>query len=355
LVILSVKHMDHESRQAIYEAFVNFHYGKRLTDYWGWYSEDKLGLILTETNEIGAKTVVMRLKDHLCGIPKLQSQERALRNGRFAVTEYPKILQENIIWEMSKKTDQLSEGETISPCVEETGCLIDPKFLEKTCLNDQSPKRLGAKLDSLFRRVLDLGATILVLIPIIPVMAIVGLLIKCTSRGPVLFKQQRIGQFGKKFTFLKFRTMYHNCDQTVHEKYVSNFIEDKAEKHEKNGREYFKLVDDPRITTVGKFLRETSLDELPQLFNVFKGEMSLVGPRPPIDYEVKKYQTWQLRRILEAKPGITGLWQVLGRSSTRFDDQVRLDLKYVEKQSFWLNIWILFKTIGVVFTRKGGS
>ncbi|MEJ2171006.1 MAG: sugar transferase, partial [Desulfobacterales bacterium] len=177
----------------------------------------------------------------------------------------------------------------------------------------------------------------------------IAVLIKLTSPGPVLFRQKRVGKNGKPFTFLKFRTMYHNCDQTIHRDYVTRLIHSCAEKHDCNGSSYYKLTHDPRITSLGRLLRTTSLDELPQLINVIKGDMSLVGPRPPIDYEVENYRHWQLRRILEAKPGITGLWQVDGRSITTFADQVRLDLRYAERQSFWLNLWIIFKTFKAVF------
>ncbi|HBI24017.1 MAG TPA: glycosyl transferase, partial [Nitrospiraceae bacterium] len=169
--------------------------------------------------------------------------------------------------------------------------------------------------------------------------------------------QERIGQYGERFTFLKFRTMYINNDPKVHQEYINKFIlEQKSyDTNEKKGNkdEVFKIKDDPRVTFVGKFLRKTSLDELPQFLNVLKGEMSIVGPRPPVPYEVKIYDIWHKRRLMEVKPGITGLWQTKGRSSTTFDEMVRLDIRYIIGWSVWLDIKIILLTPWVVLTGKG--
>jgi lipopolysaccharide/colanic/teichoic acid biosynthesis glycosyltransferase len=154
-----------------------------------------------------------------------------------------------------------------------------------------------------------------------------------------------VGQHGRHFTFIKFRSMKAGNDPSLHEAYCRKLIEGKAEKHkDENGAEVFKITSDPRITPVGKFLRKTSLDELPQLWNVLRGEMSLVGPRPPIPYEVSCYDVWHRRRVLEVKPGMTGLWQVRGRNRTTFDEMVRLDLRYAHKWSLWLDLKILLET-----------
>src|SRR6516225_4388417 len=174
---------------------------------------------------------------------------------------------------------------------------------------------------------------------------------KLTSKGPVLFKQERIGQRGRKFTFLKFRSMYFGAAPNIHEHYVKRFISGQADPASHGGA--FKLTNDPRITPLGKILRKSSLDELPQLFNVLKGEMSLVGPRPPVMYEFQSYDQWHRRRLLEAKPGMTGLWQVDGRSRTRFDDMVRLDLEYARTWSPWLDVKILLKTPRAVLSGEG--
>jgi lipopolysaccharide/colanic/teichoic acid biosynthesis glycosyltransferase len=178
-------------------------------------------------------------------------------------------------------------------------------------------------------------------------MLIIALAVKISSPGPIIFKQTRLGLKGRRFPFYKYRSMYWNGDDQIHREYVSNLIEGQLEKINKGekGNPFFKIKDDYRITRVGKIIRKLSIDELPQFFNVLKGEMSLVGPRPPIPYEVEKYKPWHLRRILEMKAGITGLWQVSGRSKTTFDEMVRLDLRYVQNWSIWLDLKILFKTV----------
>jgi lipopolysaccharide/colanic/teichoic acid biosynthesis glycosyltransferase len=186
-------------------------------------------------------------------------------------------------------------------------------------------------------------------------MLITALAIKITSAGPVFFKQNRFGKEGVRFPFYKFRSMLWNTDDQIHREYVTNLIKGDLEKINQGdgGDPLYKMKSDPRITKVGKIIRKTSIDELPQFFNVLKGEMSLVGPRPPLLYEVEKYEPWHLRRILEVKPGITGLWQVDGRSKTSFDDMVRMDLRYVQNWSLWLDIKILIKTFRAVLRSHG--
>jgi len=160
-----------------------------------------------------------------------------------------------------------------------------------------------------------------------------------------------MGLNGETFTFLKFRSMYTNSDHNRHKDYIKKLIKEGKDDTDASG--VYKLSNDPRITTLGGFLRKTSLDELPQFINVLKGEMSLVGPRPPIPYECELYDIWHRRRLLSVKPGITGLWQVTGRSRTTFDEMVRLDLKYINEWSLWLDIKILLKTPWVILTGKG--
>lgn len=191
------------------------------------------------------------------------------------------------------------------------------------------------------KRAIDLFISTFVLILLSPVFLAVALAIKLTSKGPILFRQQRVGQYGKLFTVFKFRSMKAHNDHGVHKDYVMKLIKNQANG---SGQGVYKLTADTRITAVGKFIRRTSLDELPQIFNVLKGDMSLVGPRPPIPYELAAYQTWHRRRILEAKPGVTGLWQVTGRSTVKFDDMVRLDLRYATTWSLWMDLKILLMT-----------
>ena len=206
--------------------------------------------------------------------------------------------------------------------------------------------RLAAK------RTLDIAGSAACLMAFGPVFLCVAAAVKLTSKGPVFFRQQRVGESGRPFTMFKFRTMQVNADHRIHQEYVEKFIQ--SNQPATSGKEaVFKLVNDPRVTAVGDFLRRSSLDELPQFWNVLRGDMSLVGPRPPLPYEVARYKRWHRRRVLEAKPGITGLWQVTGRSRTTFDEMVRLDLRYARTHSVWRDLNILLATPKAVLLGKG--
>ena len=204
---------------------------------------------------------------------------------------------------------------------------------------------------------MDIIGSGLALVIFVPVFLIIALAVKASSQGPVFFRQQRIGQYGRSFTFLKFRSMYVHNDSSVHKEYVMQLIAGQAQRNPPNGNGdgagVYKLTNDARITRVGAFLRRSSLDELPQLLNVLRGEMSLVGPRPAIPYEVAAYQTWHRQRVLEVKPGITGLWQVSGRCRVKFDEMVRLDLRYAKAWSPWLDMKILLRTPLAVLVGDG--
>jgi lipopolysaccharide/colanic/teichoic acid biosynthesis glycosyltransferase len=187
-----------------------------------------------------------------------------------------------------------------------------------------------------------------------PLFIVIAVLIKLTSKGPVFFKQHRLGQFGKEFTFLKFRSMHVDNDPKIHKEFMKRVIEGTFDGSDQFVKEpVYKMTDDPRITKIGKFIRRTSVDELPQFINVLRGDMSLVGPRPPLAYEFQEYDIWHRRRVLEIKPGLTGLWQVSGRSRVRFDDMVRLDLQYAREWSLWLDIKILLETPKAVLMGDG--
>jgi lipopolysaccharide/colanic/teichoic acid biosynthesis glycosyltransferase len=205
------------------------------------------------------------------------------------------------------------------------------------------------------KRVMDIAGSALLLTLCAPLFLVVALAIKASSKGCVLFRQQRVGQYGQHFTFLKFRSMHADNDHRVHQEYATKLIagEFGSATSNGNGNGVYKLTNDQRVTRVGRFLRRTSLDELPQFLNVLKGEMSLVGPRPPIPYELRAYQTWHRRRLLEVKPGITGLWQVTGRSRVTFDEMVRLDLRYATSWSPWLDLRILVRTPLAVIKGSG--
>jgi len=213
----------------------------------------------------------------------------------------------------------------------------------------------GRKSQLGMKRVMDIVGSALLLLLCAPLLLIIALAIKMTSRGPVLFRQQRVGQNGQRFTFLKFRSMFVNNDHSVHQEFVKKLIasEEAMEASPQNGQGVYKITNDKRVTRVGKILRRTSLDELPQFLNVLRGEMSLVGPRPAIPYELAAYQTWHRRRVLEVKPGITGLWQVTGRSTVKFDEMVRLDLRYATSWTPWLDFRILMLTPLAVIRGSG--
>jgi len=231
----------------------------------------------------------------------------------------------------------------------------DERPSNPTLYPDISRHNNNRRLLSTMKRSIDIVGSVLALLILAPVFLIIAVAIKTTSRGPILFKQKRVGQYGKQFTFLKFRSMRINNDTSVHEEYVKKLIAGEARKNPSkgNGNAVYKLTDDKRITKIGSFLRRTSLDEMPQFLNVIKGEMSLVGPRPAIPYEVEAYQTWHRRRVLQVKPGITGLWQVSGRSRVTFDEMVRLDIRYAKVWSPWMDIKILLLTPRAVLLGEG--
>jgi lipopolysaccharide/colanic/teichoic acid biosynthesis glycosyltransferase len=236
-----------------------------------------------------------------------------------------------------------------------------------TPVEDKSPSLI-------VKRFLDYALATLFLMLCLPLFAAIAAAIKLTSPGPVLFVQQRVGKNGRVFPFFKFRTMKHNADDSVHREFSRDFIT-----HGRNGNgngqhgngngnghagverragttangKVYKLTRDPRVTAIGQLLRRTSLDELPQLFNVLRGEMSLVGPRPPVIYELEHYQDWHKQRLV-ARPGITGLWQVSGRSSVPFDEMVLLDLYYIEHRSTFMDLQIMAKTLPVMLLGSGG-
>jgi lipopolysaccharide/colanic/teichoic acid biosynthesis glycosyltransferase len=179
----------------------------------------------------------------------------------------------------------------------------------------------------------------------------IAVLVKCTSKGPVLYRKNRLGQHGREFRFYKFRTMYADNDPEIHREYVSKLIAGTANSKQSNG--LYKLADDPRVTPLGRFLRRTSLDELPQFFNVLFNDMSLVGPRPPLPYEFERYNSWHRRRVLDLKPGLTGIWQVEGRSRATFDEMVRMDLRYARTRTIWRDLNLIARTPAAMFSGRG--
>jgi exopolysaccharide biosynthesis polyprenyl glycosylphosphotransferase len=223
----------------------------------------------------------------------------------------------------------------------------DPLLLELCAPRNPSPVREAIK------RGLDILGSLALLAVLSPLFLLIAILVKLKSPGPVFFRQDRIGQGAKPFTMFKFRTMHVDADRSLHHEFVTRFIQSSGQSAELGENELFKIKNDPRVTPIGRILRRTSLDELPQFWNVLRGDMSLVGPRPPLAYELEQYRSWHWRRVLDAKPGITGLWQVVGRSRTSFDDMVRLDLRYVRTCSLTTDIKILLATPRAVVSGKG--
>jgi lipopolysaccharide/colanic/teichoic acid biosynthesis glycosyltransferase len=216
---------------------------------------------------------------------------------------------------------------------------------------DHKKNAMKERIPMAVKSLLDIAISASALILLSPIFFLIAIAIKVTSKGSIFFRQNRIGLNGKSFEMLKFRSMYENCDVDNHKEYITKYICEQNSAAVEPG--VFKLTNDNRITSIGQFLRKSSLDELPQLINVLMGDMSLVGPRPPLPYECDIYDIWHRRRLLSCKPGITGLWQVTGRSTTTFDEMVRLDLKYIKEWSLWLDFKILLITPKAVLSGKG--
>ncbi len=316
-----------------FEAASSLFDAAREVDIKGWYAHDRLmGIIFPEIQDVSEKVtskIFAKVYHALCRHLGVGTANKV----KLSMHLFPETANGN--------------GQT-------NGGGFDPNLYP-----DLSTKHLSRGFPFFFKRTLDVVSSLIAIAMLSPLLLVIAALVKFTSRGPVLFRQERVGLFGKQFTFLKFRSMYVDADQTRHMEYVTKFItesrgEETNRRRSENGHNtVYKLTDDPRITSIGRFIRKTSLDELPQFFNVLMGDMSLVGPRPPIPYECDKYDLWHRSRILEVKPGITGLWQVKGRSSTTFDEMVRLDLNYVKNWSLLLDLKILAQTPLAVVKGKG--
>ncbi|MDO9049327.1 MAG: sugar transferase [Methylobacter sp.] len=291
----------------------------RDTDISGFVNHKAICVLLPDTDETGAKEICAKLVND---------------NSRFSITT-------------SSYPDHIFESLTKNGCVRPDAFPFE--------LWDSGDLTGASRFKSLLKRGVDIVGSIIGILIFMPVMLITALAIKVTSPGPVIFSQIRLGKQGTPFTFYKFRSMYVNMDNQIHREYVQDFIKGNHAKINQGDAEkpLFKIKSDPRITRIGKFIRKTSIDELPQFFNVLKGDMSLVGPRPPLPYEAEKYQAWHLRRILEMKPGITGLWQVEGRSKTEWNDSVRLDIRYIRNWSLLFDLKILLRTVKEVLKCRG--
>ena len=202
------------------------------------------------------------------------------------------------------------------------------------------------------KRVVDIVFTLLIMLPLSIVILIVALVIRLDSKGPIFFRQKRVGQNGVEFEMLKFRSMYHNSDDTRHREAIRQFMKGKTLSHEEDNSKRYKLTNDSRVTKVGRFLRKTSIDELPQFFNVLRGEMTVVGPRPALQYEVDLYSPQDRLRLL-GKPGLTGPWQVYGRSKVTFEQMIQMDIDYLHQQSLRQDLKLIALTVPVMLLGHG--
>ena len=330
LMLVSIEnvHDAEQSKRTLSEVLSALRCSMRETDVIGWYKDDSiLGVIFTEIEETGKSALAISLCNRVIDPARLKLGSEQFGQIRVSFHFFPDK------WGKSN-----------------SGPLTDPKLHREFIAQDDDRNR-----PHLVKRAMDVAGSILALILFSPLFAVIAVAIKLSSKGPILFRQERVGQNGVPFTFLKFRSMQCVNDQGVHQKYVKQFIAGKINAAQAGNKQnvVYKIQNDPRVTRVGRFLRKTSLDELPQFINVLKGDMSLVGPRPPIPYELEAYQTWHRRRVMEAKPGITGLWQVNGRSRTTFDDMVRLDLRYARTWSPCLDLKIILQTPRAIFSGEG--
>jgi len=300
----------------------------RDTDLMGWYRHGSaIGVIFTEIQAVHAEAFVQTISGKIASALRDRLNDRQIGQIHLTFHAYP----------------------------EDRGSGGPEEPIDSTLYPDLTREKPRHVISLTAKRLVDVAGSIAGIVLLLPLMILVAIAIKLTSKGPVLFRQVRIGQYGRRFTFLKFRSMYVNNDPSVHEKYIHRFIKGipGTEQLAAKGRKLYKLTADSRVTRVGRLIRKTSLDELPQLVNVLRGEMSLVGPRPPIIYEFERYDLWHRGRLLAVKPGITGLWQVHGRSRVKFDEMVRLDIRYARTWSLWLDFKILLQTPRAVVLGTG--
>ncbi|MBN1758141.1 MAG: sugar transferase [Chitinispirillaceae bacterium] len=294
----------------------------RQTDVLGWYKKTKVyGVIYADATQNG-DFFANRMRQNLH--PLLSVQQRSL-----ASIVYMQFPRPHTDADINLPSDNLSESLY------------------------SSGERIRQKTYATMKRSFDICFSLLVLIVMSPLFLVVGLLIKLTSKGPVFYIQERVGLKGRPFRIFKFRSMHTGCDISIHRQFVADFISGKNVAASANGEKVHKMTNDPRITKIGRFIRKTSIDELPQFINVLLGDMSVVGPRPPIAYEVEAYNRWHTHRVMKVKPGITGTWQVYGRSRTDFDNMVRMDINYIRKRSFLLDLKLVFMTPISLLTTSG--
>jgi len=317
-----------ESPDTFHSVIAALYRSTRETDIKGWYKNDSvIGVIFTEIGAAEGKSIanalLSKVTNALCGTLSIEQ----INEIRLSFHVFPEHSNGN---GGGTPTDSV-----LYPDLQQNG---DSK-----------------RTSRVIKRAMDIAGSLSALILTSPFLIVIAAIIKLTSKGPVLFRQERVGQHGRKFTFLKFRSMYLANDHTIHREYVKRLIAGQADLEQDSGKapNVYKLTNDPRITPFGRFLRRTSIDEIPQFFNVLAGSMSLVGPRPPVPYEFECYEMWHKQRLVAVKPGITGHWQVGGRSKTTFNDMVRMDLTYCSSWTVWGDIKILARTPRAVLSGAG--
>jgi len=326
LVVLEGEALLRQSRGAAGRVVEALSRSVRETDLLGWHRAGAaLGLLLTEIGTADPASIRRTMLDTINANLHHDLESSEVESLRISFHFFPE-----------ERGDQSGGG-----------------WSDRKLYPDLERHRRTKKVPLLIKRVIDLGTSLVALVLLSPVLALIAAAIKLNSKGPVLFRQTRVGQHGVSFPCLKFRSMRMDSDPKVHREFVNEFIRGSANAPATPQGKVYKIKDDPRVTTVGRLLRKTSLDELPQLWNVLVGEMSLVGPRPPIPYELESYKIWHRRRILEVKPGVTGLWQVYGRSRTTFDEMVRMDLRYARRWSLWLDLKIIVMTPVALLSGEG--
>ncbi len=318
----------------------------RTTDEVGWFDKHRIGVVLPDTPTQGA----WKLAKGVC-----QAISANAKPPFCTVYTYPSL------W-MIGSDDDAPQGPVVNPRTpsdpnaSEIASKVERSPASGPALPTIGPKASRAQTNvtsigsfepffahsnPFWKTLMDIGGSLLGLLILFPLFLLIAIMIKIMSPGPVFFRQQRVGYMGKLFTCWKFRTMKLNTDTSMHQQYLKKLVSTEKSMTKLD------LGNDPRIITLGKLLRQLGLDELPQLINVIRGEMSLIGPRPCIPYEAREYSLWQRKRF-DTMPGLTGLWQVSGKNRTTFKKMMQLDITYVEQRSFWLDLKILFKTVPAI-------
>ena len=337
-------------------------------DIKGWHDDRTLNILMPETPISGAYLLAEKLQekvnngfrtffgfDNVVDLKKnmlITSYPEAAKNSEEFSESEPLVAKKSVAtspgkWANKGKTTTILKMQWSPPNQMTLAWPLYSDLLEESAL---------INVQKWIKRAIDIIGAVIGIVLFGPLMLIIATLTKITSPGPILFRQERMGFLGKKFIFLKFRSMFYNCDQAVHQEHVRRLANNEITPFENGKKNIFsyKLQNDERVTKIGRFLRRTSLDELPQLLNVLKGDMSLVGPRPYPVYQIENCSFWQHSR-LSIKPGVTGLAQLYGRYNITYTDAYRLDLQYIKKWSLWLDFKILIKTVPLFISGRGAQ